>query len=295
MPAIVLALGAVFMGCVVDAFVKHLGQSYGAILIACCRYGFGSIFALTAFAMAKRPWPTGRVLRIHGVRAIAAVTSAVLFFHALSILQLAEATVLIFCAPLLIAPLARLILGETFRPMALAAIAVGFAGVLVTIQGAPADAGPRHVEGVASGLGAAALYSLSLVLLRQISKGGHAATTALTGNVFPFLILIIPAIALGQAPRWADVPQLAGLGLVGFLLWYLLSRAYAQAQAQTLAITEYSALIWSAALGFVFFHETPSWQVWTGAAVICGAILLSAWDSGRTRKRPIADSSVLPG
>lgn len=300
MPALAIALVAVFMGCIVDALVKHLGGRYGAVLIACCRYGFGSVFALSAFLAARRPLPGARTLRAHALRSCASTSSAVLFFHALSILQLAEATVLIFCAPLLIAPLARLVLGERFRPMALLAIGIGFLGVLVTVIGAPAAGGPRHLEGVASGLAAALLYSLSIVLLRQLAQRDEALTAAALGNVFPFLYLLGPALWLGQAPLAADLPVLALLGLVGFALWFLLTRAYARAAAQSLAISEYSALIWSAAIGFLVFREVPGWQVWAGAAVICGAIGLSAWDSRRTTQKGAADAKpagpgVLPG
>lgn len=293
-PALAFALVAVGMGCVVDAFVKHLGASYGAVLVACCRYGFGSIVAVAAFVIARRPMPKPLAMRNHAVRACAATTSAVLFFHSLSILQLAEATVLIFCAPLMIAPLARIMLGERFRPMALGAIAIGFVGILVTIQGGAGQDNPRHLEGVLSGLGAAALYSLSIVLLRQLAQKDDELTTALLGNVFPFLLLIVPTFLLGAAPRLEDLPTMAGLGVFGFLLWFLLTRAYARAPAQSIVVSEYSALIWSALLGYVFFSETPAWQVWAGAAVICAAIGLSAWDSGRAARRLMAQAGSTP-
>lgn len=299
-PALAIALVAIFMGCIVDALVKHLGGRYGAILIACCRYGFGAVFAVIAFVAARRPMPSLGTLRAHVLRSCASTSSAVLFFHALTVLQLAEATVLIFCAPLLIAPLARLILGERFRLMALLAIGLGFAGVMVTVIGAPAAANPRHLEGVIAGLCAALLYSLSIVLLRQLAQRNEALTSAMLGNVFPFLFLIGPVLWLGQAPLVADLPVLAALGLIGFTLWFLLTRAYSRAPAQSLAISEYSALIWSAALGFVVFHETPGWQVWAGAAIICVAIGLSAWDSQRIARRGAAETmaagpGVLPG
>ncbi len=74
-------------------------------------------------------------LRRHAVRALASTASAVLFFHCLSVLPIAEATVLIFCAPLMIAPLAHWLLGEKMRPMAVLALGVGFLGMLITDAG----------------------------------------------------------------------------------------------------------------------------------------------------------------
>jgi S-adenosylmethionine uptake transporter len=64
-------------------------------------------------------------------------------------------------------------------------------------------------------------------------------------------------------------------------MWFLLTMAYSRAQAQNVAAAEYTALIWSAALGYFVFAEVPRWQVWIGAAIILGAVMLAAWDSRR--------------
>jgi S-adenosylmethionine uptake transporter len=55
------------------------------------------------------------------------------------------------------------------------------------------------------------------------------------------------------------------------------------------AAAEYTALIWSALLGYVFFAEVPRWQVWAGAAVVVAAVMMSAWDARRRKARGVAD------
>ena len=86
-----------------------------------------------------------------------------------------------------------------------------------------------------------------------------------------------------------DVPAFAFTGFAGFLLWLLLTQAYARAPAQSLAVAEYSALIWSALLGYFFFSEIPRWQVWIGALVIVAAVMLSAWDGRRAAMPKVVD------
>ena len=100
---LVLALAGIFLGCLLDAMIKHLGASYTAILIAFGRYAFGTLFSGAAVLALKKKLPDGAGLRRHAVRAVASTASAVLFFHALTVLPIAEATVLIFVAPLMIA------------------------------------------------------------------------------------------------------------------------------------------------------------------------------------------------
>ena len=87
----------------------------------------------------------------------------------------------------------------------------------------------------------------------------------------------------------ADLPLFALTGLTGFAMWFMLTSAYSRAQAQNIAAAEYTALIWSALLGYVFFAEIPRWQVWAGAAVVVAAVMMSAWD---TRQRGCAASRI---
>jgi S-adenosylmethionine uptake transporter len=289
-PPLVLAMAGVMLGCAMDAMVKSLGLVYGVVLIAASRYVFGSIFSGATVMAMQLKLPNVSGLRRHALRAVVIAACSLLFFNCLTILPIAEATVLIFCAPLMIAPLAAWLLHEKIRPAAMLALAVGFAGVLVTVQGAE-DAGEnvRRLEGVASGVGAAVLYALSMVLLRQLARNDHAVTTAFLSNLFPAIYLLPVAIALGVTPAMTDLPLFALTGLTGFAMWFMLTSAYSRAQAQNVAAAEYTALIWSALLGYVFFAEIPRWQIWAGAAVVIAAVMMSAWDARQRRLQGIAD------
>jgi len=289
-PALLIAIVGVLLGCIMDAMVKQLGLAYGVVMIAAARYAFGSLFSGVAVVATRARMPDITGLKRHALRAIVITVCALLFFNCLTILPIAEATVLIFCAPLMIAPLARWLLGEKIRPAAMLALAIGFAGVLVTVQGAEEAAdNARRVEGVVSGVAAAFLYALSMVLLRQLSRKDDAVTVAFLSNLFPALYLLPFAIALGTLPALPDLPLFAMTGLTGFIMWFMLTTAYSRAQAQTVAAAEYTALIWSAAIGYVFFAEVPRWQVWAGAAVVVAAVMISAWDARHRKAQGIAD------
>ena len=289
-PPLALAIVGVMLGCVMDALVKGLGAAYSVVLIATSRYIFGSMFSGAAVFALKRKLPDARGLRRHALRAIVIAVCSLLFFNCLTILPIAEATVLIFCAPLMIAPLAAWLLGEKIRPAAMIALAVGFIGVLVTVQGADGAVDTtRRLEGIASGVTAAFLYALSMVLLRQLARNDDAVTTAFLSNLFPAIYLLPFAIALGAAPAVKDLPLFAATGLVGFAMWFMLTTAYSRAQAQNVAAAEYTALIWSALLGYLFFAEFPRWQVWAGAGVVVVAVMMSAWDTRRRRVAGIPD------
>jgi S-adenosylmethionine uptake transporter len=112
---------------------------------------------------------------------------------------------------------------------------------------------------------------------------------AFLSNLFPMIYLLPVAIAMGAAPMAADLPLFALTGATGFAMWFMLTSAYSRSQAQNVAAAEYTALIWSALLGYVFFAEVPRWQVWAGAAVVVAAVMMSAWDARRRKARGVAD------
>ncbi len=289
-PPLALAVTGVMLGCVMDAMVKQLGFTYGVVLIATARYVFGTLFAGATVLALRSRLPDAQGLRRHALRAVVITACSLLFFNCLTILPIAEATVLVFCAPLMISPLARWLLGEAMRPAATAALVVGFMGVLVTVQGAEGAAdNARRVEGIVSGVAAAALYALSMVLLRQLSRKDDAVAVAFLSNLFPMIYLLPVAIVLGAAPMAADLPLFALTGAAGFAMWFMLTSAYSRAQAQNIAAAEYTALIWSAMLGYFFFAEVPRWQVWAGATVVGAAVLMSAWDARKRKAGGIAD------
>ena len=289
-PPLALALAGVLLGCVMDAMVKQLGFTYGVILIATARYVFGTIFAGATVLALRARLPDAAGLRRHALRAVVITACSLLFFNCLTILPIAEATVLVFCAPLMISPLARWLLGEAMRPAATAALVVGFVGVLVTVQGAEGAAdNARRVEGIVSGVGAAALYALSMVLLRQLSRKDDAVAVAFLSNLFPMIYLLPVAIVMGSAPMPGDLPLFALTGAAGFAMWFMLTSAYSRAQAQSIAAAEYTGLIWSAMLGYFFFAEISRWQVWAGALVVVAAVIMSAWDARQRKTRGLAD------
>jgi S-adenosylmethionine uptake transporter len=211
-----------------------------------------------------RPALTRAMLPLHLARGVLIASMAFAFYWSLQTLTLAEAITLSFIGPLLMPPMAALMLGERMQPRLLAAGALGFAGVLITVQGAPRFDGDRLVA-----LGA---YAAASVLLRARAAQDGATIVTLMSAAVPMLILSPIAIS-SEIPGLPAVGWLLLMGLVGNIGVQLLSRAYANIEAQVLAVMEFSALPWAALYGWIFFAEPVRLQVWAGAAVILAACL----------------------
>ena len=268
--------------CLMDVVVKHLSATIDVPVVTLARYVTGTILALAVWQWQGRPRLTREMLPLHIARGALIASMAFCFYWSLTKLPLAEAITLSFIAPLLVPPLASLLLREKVQPRVYAAGALGFAGVLVTAQGAPDFSGDRLLA-LAAVLYAAVAYAGSAVLLRARAGTDGATVVTLMGALIPMIIL--SPVAIGAAPP--DLPTIGWfmlLGLIGNIGMQLLSRAYAKIEAQVLAVMEFTALPWAALFGWVFFAEPVRPQVWAGAGIIFAACL---WAS-RLERKPAA-------
>lgn len=286
-PALVLAL-AMVAGAAMDATIKHLGQSNHVLFVALGRYAFGALFSLSVYVHAGRPTITAAMWRFHGLRGALIAMGGTGFFWAFTVLPLAETITYSFVGLLMIPFAAALLIGERLRPTSILAGLIGFAGVIVAMQGAPsAEQSPQHALGVGVVLGAASLFAVSMVMMRKRAAADGAAIVGLLSSLMPALIIAGPALAIAPPPQWSDWPVFLLMGVFAAIFMYLMARAYAGAEAQQLAPIHYTELIWAALIGYVLFHETPRPQIYAGALLIIAAGLFAAYDERRlSRRRP---------
>jgi S-adenosylmethionine uptake transporter len=289
---VVLAIG---MGSGIDALVKGTAPEAGLMQLVAWRFLFGAIIATVVFLAQRRAMPRGEAIRFHAMRGLVQLVSAILFFFALTRLALAEATIIGFTAALMVPFVARVVLGEAVSMRAFAITLVGFAGAAFAVSGGGTGmfGDDGRWLGVAAGFTSAMLYAVVLVLLRLRALREDATTIALFTNGVPALCMSPVLFGVAGPIDMADLPVFALLGALGYSVWYLMTLAYARARVQLLAPLEYTALIWSALFGIVFFAEMPGWQVWVGAVAIIGSCLGIAFDdhfaTRRATRQPVSD------
>lgn len=295
-PILLVCFGVIF-GCGIDAVMKHIMLGGTNVLTATSwRYILGALIMIALFLASRRTMPGLPAIRFHALRSLAQVISAVAFFYSLTQIALAEAVVLGFTAALMIAPIARIILGEKISPVTIGASLIGFCGAALAATanttGAPVDG--NRLYGTSAVLGSAVLYALNIVLLRLRTKEEDSLTLVTFMNVFPALFLL-PFLILftDPLPRTEAWGPMVAVAFLGIGIWWLMTMAYSRAKAQTLAPFEYTGLIWSALLGYAFFQEIPGWRVWAGAAIIIAACLVVAFETHfiarREAKVPASD------
>lgn len=87
------------------------------------------------------------------------------------------------------------------------------------------------------------------------------------------LLGAIPAYMVWQTPSFHDLTILLYLGAGGNLILYCLLKAFSLVPASSIAPYRYLELIFSSAIGFMIFSETPSIMMVIGALFIIPSTL----------------------
>jgi drug/metabolite transporter (DMT)-like permease len=198
------------------------------------------------------------------LRAVGLLGAWLCFYTAARSLGLAELTTIYFASPLMVAALAVPILGETVTRGRWLSILVGFAGVLIACR--PGDLAQASAIGLA--LLAALLWAGSMILIRQIALREPTLVQMLTAS-FAFIVMTGSAMPwFWHTPSLWESVLMAGIGALGALAQFLLIEGIRRAPASVVSPLEFTALVWSFVLGYLFWHNVPGLNVFVGAALI---------------------------
>jgi S-adenosylmethionine uptake transporter len=276
--AFAAALAAVAILSIMDAVMKHLVLAIGIIAVSIWRSLANLIIAALLYLPRQAPWPDRKTLTIHIARGILVTLMAVLFFWGIGRVPLAQAIALTFIAPLIALLLADLFLQERIGGRSIAGSIGAFAGVIgIGLAQARAELAPKALLGSAAIIASALCYAANIVVMRRQALAAKPLEINFFQCVTVMAVWLI-ALPLAGLPEWPAGQ--AGLVVVASLMstvgGLLFAWAYARAEASYLAVTEYSAFLWAAALGWIVFQEPVSLYTLAGAALIVGGCLVAA-------------------
>ena len=267
-------IAAIAVLSVMDAVIKQVSGAHDTSQVVLLRYLFGSIAAVAWVVVARPRLPTRGTFRRAGVRAVFILATAWLFFKTLTLLPLAEAVAITFTAPFFMVAVSKLLLGEPVGKRAVAAIAVGFSGVLVMLGGRlQSDVGGDPV-GYLTGLGASVTYAIATVMTRRDSGHDPVAWMVLAQNAMAATLSAPVGALVWTAPSAENWLLFGVAGLLGTAGHLGFAWAYSNAPASRLAPLEYTTFLWAGLIGAVFFAEIPTVATLAGAGLIVAACML---------------------
>ncbi len=280
--AIALICAAFACFSALDATAKWLSPRIGVVETTWVRY----LSSFLIVSLALNPWTYPRLTDtrrpwLQAIRSLVLLASTLLNFIALQYLQLAETMTIMFLQPLIVALVSGPLLGEWAGPRRLAAIGVGFIGVLLITR---PGAGGIHWAAIFSfaGVGCYAAYSL---ITRSLA-GHDPPETTMFYSAAAGIVVLTPVVAF----TWRAEPDLwtlclmVAVGFWGGLGHWLLILAHRHASAAILSPFLYSQIIWMIGLGYFVFGDVPDiWTLAGSSIVIASGIYLLHREQVRKR------------
>ena len=263
----------------IDSSAKWLGMRLPEAEVVWARYVGAAFFSLLVVRplsrpqvfRARRPW-------LQLVRSALLLGSTYFNFLALTKLQLAETSTISFLSPLFVALLAGPWLGERVGGPRMAAIAVGFLGVVIATR--PGTSAFQPIVFVAiAGVVCNAFYGLTTRML----AGRDSAETTLVWTSIAGVVAATPFLpwfwVTPQGPKvWAIMALMGASGAFGHWLMIL---AHQRAPASAMAPFGYTQLLWMIVIGWLVFGDAPPGATLIGSGIVIGCGVFLAWRERR--------------
>ena len=264
---ILLMSAAVLLFSLNDVLGKWLVATYSVAQVLVLR----SIAALVVLAPMVRRDGVEHLLRprrprLQLLRVACGTLEVAAFYWAVSMMPLADTMAFWMATPIFVAVASAIVLRERLEPARLAAIVLGFGGMLLAL-GAGLGSGWLPTLVAMGGVCCYTGYLMATRALRASPPSVLAVYQMLGALVFGLVMLPFAWVP----PTLLDVVLLMLLGVVGAGAHLMVTYSLAMAPAAVVVPWQYAMILWGILFGWMFFGDVPEPVMLAGAAVIIGA------------------------
>ena len=241
-----------------------------------------------------------RNLSGHFIRGFSGTGGMYFNYLALVYISLADATALSYAAPLFTVILAAMLLKERVRVSRWVAVMVGLSGILIMLSSSLSTSGALFSHGasnamtsigVACALLAALCSATSNVQIRFLNGIEKPGTIVFYFSLMTTVIGLATALFGWSKPSAIQLLLLVGCGLFGGLAQILVTLSLRYADASLLAPFDYTTLVWSMLIGYLFLNSLPGSTTLLGASIVALAGIFAVWRENRQRKLAMVSST----
>lgn len=203
-------------------------------------------------------------MKMHIARAILGISAMSLFFISLRYVHLVEMQTISFSSVFFISILSVIFLGEKIGYRRIIAIIFGFIGVVIILE-------PN--QNIFSNysflpLIASLFLSFAVIALKKLLKTNN---NILSVWVFTMMCTFISLCFYNESWIWPnnlDLLFMISSGILGFIAQICLTKSFQLADASLLAPLDFSSVIWSFFLGYLFFNEILTSNILIGGTIV---------------------------
>jgi drug/metabolite transporter (DMT)-like permease len=211
-------------------------------------------------------------LPLHFARSITGFTAMIGIFYSVAHIPLAQAMAINYSGPLFATLGAVLIFGEALKLRRVAALAIGFIGVLLVLR---PDVDSFDWGMAAALLGAASMAG-SMLLIRALGQTENNAAIVVYGNTLSLPLALVLALMFWEWPTPYEWGLLVTIGVMSTIAQLFMNRALAVAETGAVIPIDFLRLVFVSILGAVFFAQPIDEFMWLGGTIIlCSSVYIA--------------------
>jgi drug/metabolite transporter (DMT)-like permease len=262
--------------------IRYASHECHAFVIVFFRNFFGTLALLPMMLLNKGLMKLNR-LRANVRRATSGFIATTGTFYAVSHAPMATALSINYTAPLFATVGAVLFLGEKIHVRRVAALIIGFAGMLIVVRPGALPMTP----GVLAAMISAVSTAFSIIAIRQLVASDDSRSVA----AWTFILMTPPSLVMAlffwswpPAHVW---PLLIAIGCVAAVGQLSMNRAFALAEASAVLPYDFVRFGLVTLAGITFFHERVD-----ALTVIGGIVIFAATVYLAVRERQVARAAL---
>jgi drug/metabolite transporter (DMT)-like permease len=265
--AIALMLAAMLLFSMNDALGKWLVGTYSPAQLLLIR-SLAALAILGAMLGKAGLAASVRVERpgLHVIRTLFSTADVTFFYIAVIYLPLADVMAFYMAAPIFVAALSPLVLGERIGWRRWTAIIVGFIGVLIALAPSAASFALPALLAVAGSV----CFALFVLTTRALGAA-PGGVLVLWQTVGALLVGLVVSPFAWRPPSAVDWLLLALLGIVSMGAHLCVTRSLSLAPAATVLPYQYTLLVWAVLFGYAVFGDVPTAEMLVGGGLIVAA------------------------
>ena len=262
---IFMVIGGVSIA-LMQAAVKLISLELHPFIITLYRAGLVFVVLLPILFWRGRAVFNTSSIRLQVVRGGIGGLGMLCVFTGLSMISLAEVTVLLFTVPIFATLLSIVFLSEKVGVRRWAAIFVGFLGILIIA---------RPQGSVSTGhlfiLCAALSWSTSILIAKKLTEKDTVISITFWQAMGCVPLAFIASLFVWELPSFVQLGALLGIAALGTVGHAMLYAALKVGQVSVILPLDYIRIIWSAGLGFILFGQLPTLHLYVGSLLIIAA------------------------
>lgn len=201
---------------------------------------------------------------LHLGRAVIGITAMSLFFISIRYVPLVEMQTISFSSVFFISILSVFFLGEKIGYRRIIAVIVGFIGVVIILNpGSAIFSNYSFLPLIAS-----FFLSIAVIFLKKILLTNNNILSVWIFTAFCTVISLFFYDDTWIWPQNYDLIFMVASGFLGFVAQICLTKSFQMADASLLAPLDFSSVIWSFLIGYIFFQEFITLNVLFGGLII---------------------------